>query len=173
MPVPDEGHGSPFLTVNGDPITDAEIRAETAMLRADLEREGSPLTLEQRMSLREEAIDILVERVLLYQEAARLKIAPSAAEIGELAATLAPRVDGEQGCRAGTDQELVRKEAERRLTLDRIIENWCRNLRPPKSTEVRNYYQSHQATFQRPEIIRAAHIVKHHENADREANRRR
>lgn len=154
------------LLVNGEPITDEEIRAETAVLRQAVEQRGVELGFEQRMALRERAAATLVDRRLIYQEARRLKLAPTPEEINALGDTLVPRSDGVAGCRAGTDMQEVRREAERRLTYERMIAHWSRNIAPPKSTEVRDYYRSHAEQFRRPETIRVAHIARHIEGRE-------
>lgn len=159
--------GIPVI-VNGEPIQEAEIRAEVAAQRKDLESRGIELTLEQRLGLRDHATAHVIERTLIFQECRRLGLLPSAREIEELASTLVPRVDGVSGCRAGTDLTEVTREAERRLTFAHIIAHWCRNIKPPKSTEVRDYYRGHQDQFRRPETIHAAHLVRSKEGRDLE-----
>ena len=159
------------ILVNGETVADGEIRAEVAALRKDLESRGIELDLEQRLGLRERAASLLIERTLIFQECRRLGLAPSAAEIGETANTLVPRVDGALGCRAGTDLTEVTREDTRRLTVDRMIAHWCRNVRPPKSTEVRDYYRGHREHFHRPETVHVSHLVRNKEGHNVEALR--
>lgn len=157
-----------LVLVNGEPVPETEIRAQVAGLRREFESRGMELTLEQRLGLRDRAIEHLIERILIYQECRRLRLAPTPAEIEETANSLVPRADGVSGCRAGTDLTEVRGEAERRLTFERLFAHWCRNLKPPKSTEVRDYYRRHQDQFHRPETVHASHIVRHKEGRDAE-----
>ena len=165
------GDLSNLVTVNGEPVSEAEIRGEMAALRAYREGEGEQLTFEQRLGLRDEAIDMLIERVLLFQEARRLKLTPSPEEVTRLTEEIAPRAAGTDGCRAGVDLAEVQSEAVRRITFDLLMEYWCRNVKAPKMTELREYYNANQAEFLRPEQIHASHIVKHSEGSDPEANR--
>jgi peptidyl-prolyl cis-trans isomerase C len=158
------------ITVNGETVPEAEIRAEMGALRAYREASGQELTFDQRLALRDEAVDMLIERALLFQEARRLKLMPSAEEVTRLAEEIAPRAAGTDGCRAGVDLAEVEHEATRRLTFDRLIEYWCRNVKAPKLAELREYYNAHPQEFARPEQIHAAHIVKHSEGSDPEAN---
>lgn len=156
------------VLVNGEAIEEAEIRAEVAGLRSELELRGIELDLEQRLELRERALAGLIEGRLIFQECRRLGLSPSAEEIAEEAGRLAPRADGVAGCRAGTDLAEATFQAERRLTVRRMIGHWCRNVRPPKSTEVRDYYRGHQAEFRRPESVHASHVVRHTEGRNEE-----
>ena len=154
------------VIVNGEAIQGAEIRAEVAALRRELESRGFELSLDQRLRLWDRATEQLIERHLIFQECRRLGLAPSSSAIENLLNKLVPRADGVSGCRAGTDIAVVRGEAERRLTVERMIEYWCRNIRPPKSTEVRDYYRRHQEQFRRPETVHAAHLVRNKEGRD-------
>ena len=79
---------------------------------------------------------------------------------------MAPRIDGATGCRAGTDLAVIEREASWRLGSSRIVAHWCRNVPPPRSSEVRDYYRDHRDELWTPETIRASHIVKHFENGD-------
>jgi hypothetical protein len=158
--------GGVSVLANGEPIHEEDVRAEVAALRKQLERDGLELTLEQRLGLRDRAISQLIERLLIFQECRRLGLSPASSAIEEAASALAPRVDGVAGCRAGTDLSPYRREAERRLIFERMIAHWCRNVSPPKSTQVRDYYQGHREQFWRPETIHAAHLVRNKEGQD-------
>ena len=157
--------------MNGQFITEAEIRAEMAAIRAYRESGGPELSLDEHLQLRDEALDTLIERAVLYQEAHRLGFSPTPEEITTVAATLAPPAYNGDGCRAGTDPDILNAEAERKLIFERLLAHWTRNVKPPKSTEVRDYHRLHAREFLRPESIHAAHIVKHSEQGDPEANR--
>ena len=148
------------VSVNGDIITDQEIKAGVASLRQDLETREGPMSLEQRMSLRNHVINDLIGRLVVVQEAKRLGLAPSEEQVGELASTLVPRGDGEQGCRAGVEEEVVRKEARERILAERLIEHWGKNVKPPTKGEVREYYRKNRERFTQREMVHAAHIVK-------------
>ena len=153
------------VTVNGEAIPDQEIRSGVAILRHDLEARNGPLTLEQRLELRNHVTNDLIGRLLVFQEARRLNLLPTPEQVSELAATLAPRVDGEEGCRAGTDEEAVRRDAEGRLTAQLLIDHWGKSVKPPSPGEVRTYYKKNRERFARREMIHAAHIVKNFDGA--------
>lgn len=62
------------VDVNGYSITADEIHAEAARLREQAEKQGTALTPEERLQLREQAIDFLVNCKLLLGEARRLNL---------------------------------------------------------------------------------------------------
>ena len=90
-----------------------------------------------------------------------------------MANALSRRADGVSGCRAGTDPAEVMRVAGRRLTLERVVEHWCRNVKPPKSTEVRDYYRGHQDQFWRPETVHVSHLVRNELRQEMESTRQR
>ncbi len=153
------------VIVNGETITDQEIKAGVAILRQELETREGPLTLEQRMGLRNHVINDLLGRLVVCQEAKRLGLAPSDDQVSELAATLVPRGDGEEGCRAGVDEAVVRKEALDRILAERLIEHWGKGVKPPSKGEIREYYKKNRERFQQREMVHAAHIVKNFDAA--------
>jgi hypothetical protein len=80
--------------VNGQLITSAEIRIEIARIRNETEREGC--ALEDRLALPEMALDRLIDRALVTQEANRRGLAPGEQEVRKTLADLAPRGDWRQ-----------------------------------------------------------------------------
>lgn len=65
------------VDVNGYKITTDEIHAETTRLREQAEKQGTTFTPEERLQLREQAIDFLVNCKLLLGEAQRLNLTAS------------------------------------------------------------------------------------------------
>jgi parvulin-like peptidyl-prolyl isomerase len=161
------------IEVNGELISNAEIRAAVAQLREEREQAGVEASLEDRMALRDEAIRALVERTLLLQEARRLELAPSAEEVQQLAESLAPRGDGVSGCRAGVDMEDLRRAAERRLTIDALLGLWCAKVSPPPPAAVSRLYRENRERFALPESVWASHIVRNYDGENRTEQRER
>jgi parvulin-like peptidyl-prolyl isomerase len=146
--------------VNGETIYADEIRARMAMMRAQEEASGRELSAEERFGLRPRAIEELIDRVLMRQEAARMKLQPTDAEIDATLASVAPRYDGSEGCRADAADPESREDVAARMLIDRLLAHWLDNVRPPKIHEMREVYRQNQEAFRTPELIAASHIVK-------------
>ena len=86
------------LEINGERIARERIRREAALLRQE---SGSAGSLEEEMQLAAEAERIVIDHVLLDQEARRLGLTVGEMEIAETLTALTPRSDGVAGCRAG------------------------------------------------------------------------
>ena len=161
------------IEVNGEMISNAEIRAEVAQLRIEREQAGEEASLEERIALRDEAVRALVERTILLQEARRLELTPSAEEVDRLAESLAPRGDGVSGCRAGADTEDLRRAAERRLMIEGLLRVWCAKVTPPSEAAVTRMYRENRERFAVPESVWVSQIVKNFDGENRTEQRER
>jgi len=152
---------NPVVEVNGEIIYADEIRGRMALLRAQAEASGRELSADERFALRPQAIEELVDRLLLRQEAMRLKLVPTEAEIDAALAKVAPKYDGSEGCRADFADTESREDIAARLLVDRLLGRWFESVHPPKIHEMREFYRKNQESFRAPELIAASHIVKH------------
>lgn len=132
-----------------------------SLMRAEAEASGRELSAEERFALRPRAIEDLIDRMLLQQEGRRLKLQPDEAEIEATLASVAPKYDGSEGCRADAASPESREEIAARLLVDRLLAKWLGEVRPPKIHECREFYRKNQESFHSPEVIAASHIVKH------------
>jgi peptidyl-prolyl cis-trans isomerase C len=155
-----QGTRTPVIEVNGQMIYGDQIRARMASLRAEAEASGQELSAEERFALRPLAIEDLVDRILFRQEAARLKLHPTEAEVDAALASVAPKYDGSAGCRADAADAESREDITARLMVDRLLAKWFDSVRPPKTHEMREFYRKNQEVFHTPELIAASHIVK-------------
>jgi peptidyl-prolyl cis-trans isomerase C len=158
------------VIVNGELLTQADVRSHAASLRSEREASGRQLDFEERVALQEEALQLLVDRLLMVQEARRLSFIPNEAEIDGVLGQWARRFDGVAGCRAGADNPESRDEIARRIMIDKLLTHWRSSARRPRLAELQNYYQSNKQQFYAPEMVHASHVVRHFEGvASREA----
>ena len=155
-----------WVIVNGEVLTQAEIRSHAANLRREREASGRQLNLEERLELQGEALQVLVDRMLMVQEARRLSLVPSGVEIDAVLSQWAKRFDGVAGCRAGADTPESREEIARRITIDKLLGHWRSSARRPRLAELQNYYRANKPQFYEPEMVHASHIVRHFEGAE-------
>lgn len=151
---------SKSIEVNGEIITADEIRSATSRQREQAEANGRVLTLEERLQLREIAVESLIDRKLLLEEALRLEFRPSREDVLKAAGGQLPSSDT-AGCRAAPEAEQLRKEIENDLLLRNLIDCWSREISSPKPSEVRDFYRKNSGLFWTEELAWAAHIVKH------------
>lgn len=150
----------PVVEVNGEVIYADEVRLMVATRRAQAEASGRDLQLDDRTSLRQSTIQELIDQRLMRQEARRMKLFPTEAEVDEALEAIAPKYDGTAGCRADAADAESRQDTAERLMVDRLIDRWLAAVRPPKGHEVREVYRRNAEHFVTPEMIHASHIVK-------------
>lgn len=146
-----------ILEINGERVGRERIRREAALLRQE---SGSAGRLEEELQLAAEAERIVIDHVLLEQEARRLELTVAKAEVEEALTALTPRSDGVAACRAGVVAAEMRTEVERRLRMDRLLQRWFATLRPPVLEDVRKYYKRNREAFRSPEVVHVFQIVK-------------
>jgi PPIC-type PPIASE domain/SurA N-terminal domain len=148
------------LEINGERLDASEISATTSSLRREREAAGESVSLADRLALQDEAIEILIDRTLVIQEAQKLGLVPTESDLSQALAETAKRYDGIAGCRAGADTPEVRADLRRRLTVDCVLEHWRLAVASPRADEIRSYYSKNKEQFYTPEMIHASHFVR-------------
>ena len=157
------------LSINGEFVDDTVIRQETAALRQQYAGALEGDTVEIEMRLREQAQQNVIARVLIRQEAARdpAPLDPEAVE----AALAAVRSQSamKAGCDPRAGEDVLRREIEARLRVERLLQKIGSKLARPRAKDVGDYYRKHRDEYHMPELIRAAHIVKNVDESTAEA----
>jgi len=129
---------------------------------------GIPDGIEKGMRLRQAAESCAIDRVLLRQEADkdRRPIDPAliAAQVQHLMTA--------ESCRVLFDDGPLSRQIEGQLRLQRTLRDLMGPLPPPTEDEILRLYQAQRHNFERPEIVHAAHIVKHVDEAHPEGDAR-
>lgn len=163
------------VRVNGEIIDDALIQLEIEGLRPHYDRHvpgGDPRAREEQ--LQDWARENLIERTLLRQEARKDPEPIPEEAVEETLRRLEEEFGGREELfrclhvRHRADISL-RQEVEDRLRVERLIERITRRVARPKPKAVAEYYRQHRQRFFSPELVRAAQIVKHVEEASGEA----
>ncbi len=162
-----------ILKVNGSPISAQAIRAEAARLREEGLSNGGEIGPDAALRCLALAEELLIERVLLEQEAARLAIPVAPREVGAALAQLLPPGNGAGACRAGMDSAETRAEMERRLRIDKLVELWTAGVQDPPARTVRQAYAAYRDRFYLPESLFVVQIVKNVHHADEREDARR
>lgn len=145
------------ILVNGEIIPRELIREEERRLAQLPEWRTIPDDLEKRIRLRESAEWFAIDRVLLRQEADkdRRLIDPA------LIAAHVARASAAQSCRVLFDDAPLSRQIEAQVRLERTMRDLMGPIPPPTEDEIARIYKARRASFQLPETIHAAHIVKH------------
>src|SRR5277367_5898666 len=145
------------ILVNGEIIPRELILEEERRLAASTEWRTIPDALEKQTHLRQAAEACVIDRVLLRQAADQdsRPIDPA------LVSTQVERLTAMQGCRVLLDTAPLARQIEGQLRLERTLRDLMGPLPEPTDDEIARLYKAQRDAFQRPEIVNAAHIVKH------------
>jgi peptidyl-prolyl cis-trans isomerase C len=156
------------ILINGEIIPQELIRDEERRLAQIPEWQATPDALEKRMRLRQAAEACVIDRFLLRQEADNdpRPIDPS------LVAVQVEHLTTTQSCRVVFDTGPLARQIEGQLRLQRTMRDLMGPLPQPTEDEIVRLYKAQRADFQRPEIVSAAHIVKHVDESHSEGDAR-
>jgi parvulin-like peptidyl-prolyl isomerase len=145
------------ILVNGEIIPRELILDEERRLAASTEWRAIPDALEKQTHLRQAAEASVIDRILLRQAAEkdRRPLDPA------LVSTEVERLTAAQGCRVLFDTAPLARQIEGQLRLERTLRDLMGPLPEPSEDEIVSLYTARRDAFQRPEIVNAAHIVKH------------
>jgi hypothetical protein len=146
------------VLVNGEPILNDPIREEGKRLRQRPEWRDLPDGVETSMRVRQEAELRMVDRVLLRQEAEKDSRPMDPAIVdGEI-----ERLKTENGgCRGSIDEGFLRRQIEGDLRCKRTVEDLMGPIPALTEAEIARFYKTEGRNFRRPEMVQAAHIVRH------------
>lgn len=155
------------LYVNGQAVEAGRVEQEIERMRPAYERAFADQPAEQRQQqLAEWARENVIEAVLFAQAARREFPAIAEADIEALLAQLIEQ-EGQDGIvhqrlsAGAAERQKLHQEAAEQLRTERLMQKITAGISAPKDKDIRRYYQQHIERFSVPEMIRAAHIVKH------------
>jgi len=157
--------GAMVASVNGVSINAGEVALTVKGLLAQY---GAGMPEEQLQALepklREQAVENLISKRLLIQEADKLNIQPTDQDIETEIANVStqfpsPEVFQEQLAAMGVSQEQLRKDVQEHLKVKGVFEQATASLQPVTEEEINSFYAEKKDTFKVAEQVRASHIL--------------
>ena len=160
-PAPEENVAA---VVNGEVIPMGRLDREMSGYQAKLMRSGQVLTEDKLEALRQGILENLIDRTLLYQESVNQGIEVKPEQIEEEWVRIRERFNTEEALdqaltKMNTNQETIRDEIRRVQAVKTFIQDRFARGAEISEEEARAFYDTHQEAFQRPEQIRARHIL--------------
>ena len=155
------------LYVNGEKVDDQAIKDEADKLRPQYEQVFSEMPEDERETqLTDWSRENVIEGVLLRQAAMKEPDGPPPEAVDKAYAEMIEQSGGKeqffQQMGAAPDQEdKVKQDIEQRLRLEKLIETVTSSAGEPSEKDIRKHYEKNKERFTIPEMVRAAHIVKH------------
>lgn len=146
------------LYVNGEKIDEKHIQAEVEKLRPDYERVFADKPADERQKqLYEWSRENVIEAVLLRQVARRDRDQIPSEAIDKAYEELTRQNGGK------SDKEQAKKEIAERMSVEGLIDRITCDVKGPSEKEIRKFYDASSGKFTMPEMVRASHIVIHHD----------
>jgi peptidyl-prolyl cis-trans isomerase C len=154
-------------TVNGVEITRAEVDAQVDILTKDLESADS----ETVSRLRREVLEQLITQQLLWQAAEARGYTPDVATFNQRFEEVKVGFPSEQQFHeqikaSGFDETTFREDLKRRLAVEQLIARDIAPVGTVGDAEVDAFYAENLDAMQRPEEVRARHILIHVDSDD-------
>ena len=152
--------------VNGQEISGEAVRFELDRLVRFYVSHGMTMDEVKRNlpKLEEKALDQAIGAKLLLDQAARLDIPVSAADVDAEVAKVVAQVGGEENFRKalaaqGVTEEQFRKELEKGAKVNKLVEQACSSVAEPTDDEVAAFYAAHKDEYVAPEQVLCQHIL--------------
>jgi peptidyl-prolyl cis-trans isomerase C len=163
-PAPPAAGAKLVARVNGVEISEGVLEQAMELYVAQRPQTVPPPTPEQRLELHRDLLEALINQELLLQKAAAAGIEAPADELDRRLQTLQSRYGSreemEKGLQAAhMDVEKVRRLLERNLRIDGYVQRQVRSGIQISSADVEAYYRAHPEEMNRPEGVRASHIL--------------
>ncbi|MHC5060489.1 MAG: peptidylprolyl isomerase [Planctomycetota bacterium] len=145
--------------VNGEKIDEKHIQAQVEQLRPDYERTFADQPAdEQQKQLYEWSRENVIEAVLL-QQAARKNLGRVPSETVDKMYEQYVKQNGGKT----DDEKKVKAEIAERMSVEGLISTITGDVKGPSEKEIRKFYDADIDRFTMPEMVRASHIVIHHD----------
>ena len=152
--------------VNGQEISGEAVQFELDRLVRFYVSHGMTMDEVKRNlpKLEEKALDQAIGAKLLLDQASRLDLPVSAADVDAEVAKVVAQVGGEENYRKalaaqGISEEQFRKELEKGAKVNRLVEQACSSVAEPTDDEVAAFYAAHKAEYVAPEQVLCQHIL--------------
>lgn len=146
--------------VNGVEIRRSQLQQAARRRAAFFQQQGQPIPPD----IMQQAMQLLIQNELLYQEGARLDIPELQTTIEQQYNELAARFPSEEALQASlaqgnTTPEMVKADLRRDAIINNLVENEVAGDIEISEKEVKNHYKENREKLKRPETVNVRHIL--------------
>ncbi len=154
-----------MATVNGSPVTQAQVENAVRQMLAEQRQAIPPSQMAAvREALAARALDTLIGRELLAQEAARQGLEVTRAEVSEALDRVRAQLSEGQSMEAALEaQGMTQADLEanliREMRINRMVERITADVPAPDASAVERFYAENPDEFDVPETVSVRHIL--------------
>ena len=150
--------------INGVVITKAQFDKELNIHLDRVARQGRQVSGEQLAALKNDILDGLIEREVLYQESQKVGIKIDDQQVDEQLAAIKKRFPSEAEYKTALDkmnltEDEVKNQISRGLAIRALIEQQIANKIVITDAETKAYYDGNPQMFKQPAQVKASHIL--------------
>ncbi|MDA8139894.1 MAG: peptidylprolyl isomerase [Desulfobacteraceae bacterium] len=154
---------SPLASVNGSIISSKELEWETKQLAIEMRLRNQPLNEQQIRQLRNDLIENLIDRELLYQHAQSKQIQIRPQWVDAALSEFKGKLGGNSALQsflteADLSQMQLKERLAKGLTVQRLLRREPVQSIKVSEAEIQAFYRNHKELFQQGEEIRVKHI---------------
>lgn len=164
--------GNYVAIVNGEKIPQEELNHKLTLIKQRAASAGQQLDEQRLANLKEDIVNNMVEKELLYQKSQDLGITVDTETIDSQMQQFKQQFPDEnqykeQLSALGYTEELLRGEIEKNMAIQQLIEQEIAANVSISDEELKAYYEENPDQFETPEQVKARHIlIKTDEEAD-------
>ncbi len=161
-----------LATVNGVAVTTKELDMELARVKKQARMKQSPIDASQLAKIRNDLLDTLINRELLYQESIKKGYLVQPEELDSTIKGIKSRFANQQGFQQtladmNISEADFRQQVKKGRAIQILLEQEISQKIVVTEQESRSFYDNNPNFFQKPEQIRASHIlIKMNPDAD-------
>ena len=169
----------PKITVNGQIVPEEAITFELSRLIQFYAQHMPEAEIRKQLTtIRQRAIDQAIGARLLFEEAEKLDIKISEADIDKRVGSMEEQAGGRESfeeimARQGLDEKTLREQIRRGRKVDKLIAHITSSVAEPTEDDIREHFESHRGEYRLPQRVLAQHILVKAEDDNRTEARER
>ncbi len=154
----------PVARVNGVKISSKEYEREVDLQLQQAAQQGRIIPEAMLPKVKEDILNNLIDRELLYQESQKKKIAVNAEEVNTQIKTIKDRFSSQEEfekiiAAMGVSEAEIRSQIERNLAIRELIDTQVIDKIQVSEADTKAYYNENPTLFKKPEQVKASHIL--------------
>ena len=150
--------------VNGVVITKAQLDMELKRVEKQAQMKSNPIESSDLEQIKKELLETLINRELLYQESLKKGYDVQPAELNSEFETIKARFANQEGFQQAlmdmnVSEKDFKEQVKRGMSIQKLLEKELYEKLEVTDQESRSFYDNNPNFFQKPEQVRASHIL--------------